>query len=50
MNQVIGNTNNGVVSLEDNAQIEANMNSVFALLGDDTNEEASYEVEVLVAA
>ena len=49
-NQVIGNTNTSVVSLEDNAQIQANMNSVFALLGDDTNEEASYEVEVLVAA
>ena len=49
-NQVIGNTNNSVVSLEDNAQIEANMNSVFALLGEDVQEEASYEAEVLVAA
>lgn len=31
-NQVIGNTNTGVVSLEDNAQIEANMNTVFSLI------------------
>ncbi len=49
-NQVIGNTNNSVVSLEDNAQIQANMNSVFALLGEDVQEEASYEAEMLVAA
>ena len=35
MNQVIGNTNNGVVSLEDNAQIEANMNMVFSLIRED---------------
>jgi len=32
VNQVIGNTNNGVVSLEDNAQVEANMNTVFSLI------------------
>ena len=38
------------MSLEDNAQIEANMNSVFALLGEDVQEEASYEAELLVAA
>ena len=49
-NQVIGNTNTSVVSLEDNAQIQANMNSVFALLGEDVQEEASYEAELLVAA
>jgi hypothetical protein len=35
VNQVIGNTNNGVVSLEDNAQIAANMNKVFSLLNED---------------
>ena len=34
-NQVIGNTNNGVVSLEDNAQVEANMNMVFSLIRED---------------
>ena len=49
-NQVIGNTNTSVVSLEDNAQIQANMNSVFALLGEGVQEEASYEAELLVAA
>ena len=32
MNQVIGNTNNSVVSLEDNAQIAANMNVVDSIL------------------
>ena len=35
MNQVIGNTNNGVVSLEDNAQVEANINMVFSLIRED---------------
>ena len=35
MNQVIGNTNNGVVSQGDNAQVEANMNKVFSLLNED---------------
>ena len=38
------------MSLEDNAQIQANMNSVFALLGEDVQEEASYEAGMLVAA
>lgn len=50
MNQVIGNTNNSVVSLEDNAQIAANMSMVFNLLGDDTQEETSYEVELAMVA
>ena len=35
MNLINGNTNNGVVSLGDNAQIEANMNTVFSLLGEE---------------
>jgi hypothetical protein len=32
MNISDGNSNNSVVSLEDNAQIEANMNKVFSLI------------------
>lgn len=32
MNLINGNNNNGVVSLGDNAQIEANMNKVFSLI------------------
>ena len=32
MNLINGKTNNGVVSLGDNAQIEANMNKVFSLI------------------
>jgi hypothetical protein len=35
VNQLNGNTNNGVVSQGDNAQIEANMNKVFSLLNED---------------
>ena len=35
MNILNGKSNNSVVSLEDNAQIEANMNKVFSLLNDD---------------
>ena len=40
VNLINGKNTNSVVSLEDNAQIEANMNKVFSLLGE----------EVLVAA
>jgi len=32
VNLLNGKNNNGVVSLEDNAQVEANMNTVFSLL------------------
>ena len=35
MNLINGKNNLSVVSLEDNAQIEANMNKVFSLINED---------------
>jgi len=35
VNLINGNNTIGVVSLEDNAQVEANMNKVFSLLGEE---------------
>jgi hypothetical protein len=35
---------------KENAQVQANMNVVYSLLGEDTQEETSYEVEIAVAA
>ena len=35
MNLLHGNNTNGVVSLGDNAQVVANMNKVFSLLGEE---------------
>jgi len=43
VNQLNGNT-------IENAQVNANMNAVYALLGDDTQEESSYESDLLIAA
>ena len=45
-----GKNTNGVVSLEDNAQVQANMNFVYNLSGEDVQEEASYEAHSLIAA
>ena len=41
MKQVIGNTKTSVVSLEDNAQIQANMNKVFSLIREVELEQAA---------
>jgi len=49
VNQVIGNTNNSVVSLEDNAQIAANMNSVNNILNGVVNLFSSKEDLAMVA-
>lgn len=49
MNQVIGNTNNSVVSLEDNAQIAANMNVVDSILNGVINLFSSREELAMVA-
>ena len=50
MNKLNGNNTLSVVSEADNAQIEANMNFVYNLLGDDTQDEAAYAVELEIAA
>ena len=50
MKVINGKNTNGVVSLEDNAQVKANMDFVYNLLGEDVQEEASYEAESLIAA
>ncbi len=49
MNQVIGNTNNSVVSLEDNAQIAANMNVVDSIINGVINLFSSREELAMVA-
>jgi hypothetical protein len=49
VNQVIGNTNNSVVSLEDNAQIAANMNVVDSILNGVINLFSSREELAMVA-
>ena len=49
MNQVIGNTNNSVVSSEDNAQIAANMNVVNNILNGVINLFSSREELAMVA-
>jgi hypothetical protein len=49
VNQVIGNTNNSVVSLEDNAQIAANMNVVDSIINGVINLFSSREELAMVA-
>jgi hypothetical protein len=49
VNQVIGNTNNSVVSSEDNAQIAANMNVVNNILNGVINLFSSREELAMVA-
>jgi len=49
VNQVIGNTNNSVVSLEDNAQTVANMNTVNNILNGVINLFSSKEELAMVA-
>ncbi len=49
MNPLTGNTNNSVVSLEDNAQIAANMNTVNNILNGVINLFSSKEELAMVA-